>query len=103
MKSRPELQTKLESVNKVKKVYFQPPENVKLLFPCIVYKWDGGTSRFADNGTYHFRRRYTLIVIDSNPDTTIPEDLIKQFNMYIRLERTYTADNLHHYVFTLYW
>lgn len=102
MNSRLELQEKLESVEKVEVVWFQPPEKVKLRFPCIVYKWDGGHTRFADNEVYHNRRRYTLTVIDSDPDSTIPEDLLRQFNM-IRLDRTFTVDNLHHWVFTLYY
>lgn len=39
-----------------KNVYFQPPESVKLLYPCIVYKRSAGDTRFADNKNIPIRR-----------------------------------------------
>ena len=37
MASRLNLQDKLEEVLGSKQVYFQPPESLKLKYPCIVY------------------------------------------------------------------
>lgn len=99
---RVELQHKLEKVPNVKKVYFQPPANVKLTYPCIIYNRDGGISKFADNDPYNFRRRYTLTVVDPDPDSEIPDFIANHFRMCIS-DRTYISDNLYHHVFSLYY
>ena len=33
-------------------VYFQPPTNIKLEYPCIVYKRDFADTEFADDNPY---------------------------------------------------
>ena len=38
-KQRSDFQTVLESIPGVEKVYFQPPESVKLVYPCILYEY----------------------------------------------------------------
>jgi hypothetical protein len=54
-------------------VYFQPPENVKLEYPCIIYKRDFADTKFADNEPYAFKKRYMVTVIDRDPDSDIPD------------------------------
>ena len=98
---REELEKVLSAIQGVKKAYFQPPPSVKLKFPCIVYSRSGSTSTFADDSPYHNRRRYTVIVIDPDPDTEIP-DLVARLPMCTE-DRPYTANNLHHFPFTLYF
>ena len=34
-------------------LYYQPPENVKLVYPCVIYQLASFTSRYADNLPYH--------------------------------------------------
>lgn len=82
-------------------VYFQPPENYKIEYPCIIYKWDTGDTQFADDMPYIFYRRYQITVIDANPDTPIPEK-VAQLPM-CTMDRTYTANNLNHYIFNIYY
>ena len=82
-------------------VYFQPPTNVSLQYPCIVYKRDFIKSIFADNDPYHLRKRYMVTVIDRNPDSLIP-DKIAALPMCL-FNRFYTADNLNHDVFNLFF
>lgn len=82
-------------------VYFQPPETTRLIYPCILYNWDFSDVMFADNVQYVSTRRYSVTVIDKNPDSFIPIELGKmQMCMF---DRFYTEDNLNHWVFDLYF
>lgn len=96
------LQRKLAAIIKVRKVYFQPPATIKMEYPCIVYERSGGKTTFSDDCPYNFRRRYTVTVIDPDPDSIIPDLIAKEFKMCVA-DRTYSVDNLYHHVFTLYW
>lgn len=83
-------------------VYFQPPESVKLKYPCVIYSRENGDSQFADNKTYVFFYRYQIIYIDRNPDSDFPTRLLSTFPK-CTYDRHYTADNLNHEVFNLYY
>mgnify|MGYP004623699063 FL=1 len=82
-------------------VYFQPPETIKMNYPCIVYERASNDTRFADNRPYKSIRRYTVTIIDKNPDSQLPDKLGEL--PLCRLNRVYTADNLNHYVFDIYF
>lgn len=84
-----------------KHVYFQPPETVKLLYPCILYKLSTDLPRHADNIKYFNMKCYTVTVIDRNPDSDIP-DLVAKLP-YCRFDRFYAVDYLNHFVFELYY
>jgi len=83
------------------KIYFQPPETVKLSYPCIIYSRNLGETRFANNKPYTHRLRYTIIVIDKNPDSEILEK-VAMLPMCV-FDRHYTSDNLNHDVYNLYY
>jgi hypothetical protein len=82
-------------------VYFQPPENIRLQYPCIIYKRDFAYTEFADDKPYNYVKRYMIMVIDRDPDSNIPEKVaampMSLFN------RFYTADNLNHDVYNVYF
>jgi hypothetical protein len=101
MAPRVELQTLLEGVLGSDNVYFQPPSNLTMQYPCIVYSLDNAKTEFAGNHPYSRTKRYQVTVIDRNPDTIIPDD-IAQLPLS-NLNRVFTADNLHHYVYNLYF
>lgn len=101
MAPRLSLQTRLAGLEGVVKAYFQPPTNVKLEYPCIVYRRDEGNSQFADNETYAFTQRYEVTVIDRDPDSAIPR-LVAALPMCSH-NRFFAADDLNHDVFTLYF
>jgi hypothetical protein len=101
MAPRVDLQTLLEGVLGSSNVYFQPPSNLQMQYPCIVYAQDKAKTEFADNSPYSRAKRYQVTVIARNPDTLIPDD-IGQLPLS-SLNRIFTADNLHHYVFNLYF
>lgn len=101
MGSRLELQTMLEELLGSRNVYFQPPESIKMKYPAIVYSRDDITNDSADNLVYKQSYFYQLIVIDEDPDSEIVEKVSKLPKC--RFIRHYTADNLNHYIFTLYY
>lgn len=83
-------------------VYFQPPASVLMKYPCIRYSKKGNDARYANNGIYKTMDRYEGVVIDYDPDTTIPDRLLKHLPM-CSLGSGYVADGLNHYPFTVYY
>lgn len=100
-RTRTELQTLLEEILGRPNVYFQPPENLKLAYPCIVYSRNTYDSVFANNDSYLRRTRYSVTLIDKNPDSQFSEAIADI--PYCRHTRNYIADNLNHDVYDLYW
>lgn len=84
-------------------VYFQPPSTVRMQYPCIVYSIGevNFSTRFANGLLYGLRKSYKVTLIDPNPDTVISDHLLRL--PYCRFERYFAADNLNHYVYTLYF
>lgn len=82
-------------------VYFRPPSN-GIKYPCIIYDLEGDTTFPADNiSAYLKRNRWSVIVVDENPDSEIPDRL--QEVKYCRFDRPYISDGLNHFVHTLYF
>lgn len=102
MADRLELQSKFETLLGSRNVYFDPPESLKMKYPCIRYSSDGFDVKRADNTPYARTRRYEGVVIDPNPESTIAESLLLNFEM-CSLGSPYPADNLKHFPFTLYY
>lgn len=96
------LHNKLIEILGSNNVYFQPPESVKMEYPCIRYSKEKPHVRRADNKRYINIQRYNLIVIDPNPDTTIPEKLAEYFEN-CEIENHYVSDNLIHCALNLYY
>ena len=84
-----------------KHAYYQPPENVKMEYPAIVYSRDNIVNEFADDSVYNTRHVYQVIVIDYDPDSEIVERVAKLPTA--RYSRHYISDNLNHDVFTIYF
>jgi hypothetical protein len=99
MASRLDLHTLLTGI--VPNAYFQPPPSVHMTYPCIVYKLDDIDTDFANNFPYNLQKGYKLTVIDQDPESSIPDEIAKL--PQVSFDRFYTADNLNHYVFTIYF
>jgi hypothetical protein len=82
-------------------VYFQPPVNVSLIYPCIVYKRDFAETLFADGKPYRYTTRYMITVIDQDPDSEIPTKVAEM--PMCSYNRFFTADDLNHDVFNVYF
>lgn len=102
MANRLNLHEELCEILGSRNAYFQPPESVKLTYPCILYDLAGVEQKHANDKTYKSSRRYELIVIDRDPDSEIAFDILDHFQMS-RFDRKYQADNLNHFVITLYY
>lgn len=102
MASRLELQKTLEETFPSYRVYFQPPESFKMKYPCIRYEFDGVSDLKADNSHYHSRNRYTVTVIQDDPDFYSYEVMYKAFSL-CSMNQRYVADNLYHETFTIYY
>ena len=71
MGKRVDLQALLETTLGSEHVYFQPPESVKMEYPCIIYSLDSGSTIFANDLPYKHDKCYSIKVIDKNPDSII--------------------------------
>lgn len=101
MRDRLKLQAILEEQLGSSNVYFQPPANIRMSYPAIVYSRSDIENRFADNSPYNQAKAYTVTVIDKNPDSEIVDRIAKlPMCMY---DRNYKSENLNHDVFTIYF
>ena len=101
MSSRLLLQALLEILLGSTSVYFQPPESIQLSYPCIIYQRSSIRTDYANNSPYSLRKEYTIIIIEKDPDSVLP-DVIAALPT-ARHDRYYTADNLNHNVFTIFY
>lgn len=101
MGQRSDLHTILKDILGTDKVYFQPPPTLKMEYPCIIYRRDDAETIFAGDKPYGYTIRYQVIVVDRNPDSDIPAEVAK-LPMCV-YDRFYTADNLNHDVFKLFF
>ena len=99
MPSRLELQTLFENLLGSRNVYFQPPESVKMKYPAIVYGLEDIENTFANDGVYLSQRKYSVTVIDEDPDSEI---VVKVSQLpKCRFNRHFESENLNHDVFIL--
>lgn len=98
MGSRLELHAKLKAI--LENVYYQPPNNLKMQYPTIVYERDDIDNRFADNNVYAQSDVYSVTVIDEDPDS----EYVKKVSQLptAKFNRHFVSDNLNHDVFTIH-
>lgn len=84
------------------KVYFQPPENFKLSYPCIVFVRTNALINYADNESYQITKRYTVTLISKTADNEDILDKLLKFPM-ATYDRQFINDNLVHDVFSIYY
>lgn len=101
MADRLGLQSEFEDCLGSRNVYFQPPESKKMSYPAIRYSRNGSSVKRANNGLYGNIPRYDGVVIDTNPDSKIPDRMLERFPM-CSFGKAYVVNNLHHFPFTIY-
>lgn len=99
--SRFVLHTKLVALLGSNNVYFQPPPTVKMNYPCIIYKRDGRNENFANDRLYLNLKRYSVTVVDANPDSLIPDKMLEL--RYCSFTTHYAVGGLNHDVYALYF
>lgn len=98
---RLQLHNILSNIEGVVQAYYQPPESLHMNYPCIRYERSNGLTEFANNKPYGFTMRYTVTVIDADPDSAIVEEVAKL--PMCTFDRAYSSEDLYHSVFTLYY
>ena len=83
-------------------VYFSPPSNHRIEYPCIIFQLSTGDTLFADNSGYRSTDRYQVSLITKSPDCEEVRDRISRLPL-CTFDRYYSADNLNHYVYNLYY
>ena len=101
MGARLDLHDLLVSILGSSNVYFQPPATVQMKYPCIVYRRNDINSQYADDQNYNAQIEYLVTVIEANPDSLL---VMKMLSIPMcRFDRYYTADNLNHDVYRIYY
>lgn len=107
MGKRELLQLKLETIidktepNGDKHVYFNSPSGHNMVYPAIRYNLKTINGSYANNTVFLQQKAYELTLIDTNPDSIYIEKILQL--QYCSFDRFYTADNLNHWTFTLYY
>lgn len=94
---RLELHSKLLEILGTSAVYFQPPETVKLEYPCIIYRLNYENGKHANDEPYIMHFMYSVTLITKDPDSELVEKMASIQG--VNFDRYYTADNLHHYTY----
>lgn len=81
--------------------YFEPPTGFQLTYPCIIYQRTNNMVDHANNNPYKVDTRYTVTIIDPDPDS----ELVPKIEMLPKCSYSthLTVDDLNHDIFTLYY
>lgn len=91
-----------ELLKLVDNAYFQPPANIQLRFPCIIYHRDGRNVTHANDDIYLKKTGYQITVVSRDPDSPLPDEVIDHFKKAI-ITSEFTKDGLYHAVISLYY
>ena len=82
-------------------VYFQPPADKKMSYPCIVYKLENLNVRRANNGVYTLMDQYSITYITRDPD----DENIRKIALlpYCAMTNNQSINNLHHSNYRLFY
>lgn len=83
-------------------VYFQPPSNIKLTYPCIIYSKTPSIKEYGNDRCYIKTQGYQITVVDPDPDSFIADDLEDHF-LNCAIAQYFVNDNLNHVILNLYY
>lgn len=83
-------------------VYFQPPSNIHMNYPCIVYYANPVYSFHADNTRYLVWYEYKVQIIAHDPDFQLFDTFPDNFSFCSESGSRFAKDNLNHANYTLY-
>jgi hypothetical protein len=82
--------------------YFNPPDNIRIHHPCIIYRRLRPEVKHADNTRYATMDHYRLTVISTDPDYDLPDKIADHF-MHAAIENQANINNLSHTYIDLYY
>ena len=99
-KRRVELNSLFKKI--VPNVYFQPPENIKMKYPCIRYEFSNLDILHADNEKWLSTGvNYKVILITASPNPKAFDDIMLFKNC--SFDRAIFSNGLYNYHFNLYF
>ena len=101
MRTREDLQYKLEELLGSKNVYFQPVTNTQLKYPCIVYSLNTFNDKYADNKRYAKYSSYSVTHIYQKYSSRLQEAFMDGFD-YIHFDGPARIDGLYHDTYTIH-
>lgn len=102
MRSRADLHNELVTLLGSNNVYYQPPETIKINYPCIVYERHDIHNTHADNDAYIDPIKYRVTIIDSKADSPLINKMI-HFGHNVRFVRHFATQGLNHDIFDIYY
>lgn len=82
------------------RVYFQPPENLKMVYPAIVFHLSKIEVDRASDVPYKGAKEYSVTLITKDPEPDVIDEILKI--PYSSLDTSYISDGMNHFVFTVY-
>lgn len=86
-------------------LYYDPPSETLMSYPCIRVTHDDLNIIHANNKKYSMMMSYTLTYLnEESVDVGLDSITSKIINLeYCTFNRHYVSDNIHHYVFKIYY
>ena len=101
MDHSPKLKEDLKKILGVNKVYYEPPTDVKLTYPCLKANRSRRDVKYASNKPYIKDESFTIYFITRDVKTA-PAVLNQLEELpYCTYDTEYIADGLHHYVYKI--
>lgn len=83
------------------KAYYQPPESLKLTYPCIVYAIERFETRKANNANYLINERYKVSYLHKDVDDSTVKSVLRIFNKMSHAQH-YKTNGVYNDVYYLY-
>ena len=83
--------------------YYEPPENIRMTYPCFVLNLDNVDTVHSDNRVWNSDCVYSVTFMSPKVyENVIPLMVKSGFRKYVRFNRKFTSDSIQHYVFTVH-
>lgn len=100
------MRTRLELHNEllqfVSKAYYQPPSDIRMQYPCVIYAKLTPHTEQANNRLYKKFNFYQLIVVEPDPDSELADRIVDHFQ-YASINNRAVVDRLHQTTINLYF
>lgn len=102
MLKRVDIQEKFKFLLGSNNVYYQPPANLKMKYPAIVYSLDGLDVKRFDNIRLINKNCFSVTHIYRNESENLVEAMLKNFE-YISFDNRSIVDGIYNDHYTIYW
>ena len=99
MNDRLQLHQELVAIMGSHPVYYQPPANIRLSYPCCIYSLDRMFTDHANNAAYRRVNQYSVTLITKDPEDSLYDRLLEL--EYVAFDHHFVVDNLHHFEFVV--